>query len=277
MATVALVVVLALVAGVTWFLTRDADNDVASDNTEDRSTTESGISAVPETEAPESTSEPSEPSATPTESTPTTEPSDPPTTPSEGPLDVLAPYVNQQCEGQTLVMLASSGVPKDYESSIAAAAGRVPGTKYLRTDRSCGTFNQAIKGKPIYAAYIGPFASMEEACQEQYASRIVGAYVRTLDPDRLGRDICSCLDSPDSLPRLGISNASDGSYDVKTRVVDLQALLYNAGHNRDSIVTGYFQDLTRGMVRDFQRANGLRADGWVGPETWAELLRDGCP
>lgn len=45
---------------------------------------------------------------------------------------------------------------------------------------------------------------------------------------------------------------------------DLEFLGYNTGLQK---FDGVFADLTEGAVKLFQRFNGLKVDGWVGPKT----------
>ena len=238
----ALVVVVALVAGVgAWFALRDTGAD------------EPGGSDVPE-----ATREPTEPAG-------------------EDPLGVGAPLLNQPCEGQVLVVLASSGVPSTYVSDLTAETDDVPETKYLRTDQSCDAFYPDLDGQPIYAMYIGPFDSIQEACAERIAAGVPDAYVRTLESGRRKPDVCSCQDDPTELPRISVRNASDGSNDLQLRVADLQRLLGYAGYDVGTDDIGVFDPATQATVQDFQRDTGLRVDGWVGPLTWDALMSAGCP
>ena len=51
----------------------------------------------------------------------------------------------------------------------------------------------------------------------------------------------------------------------------LQALLKNQGYFNYDEITGYFGKITEDAVKSFQRANGLKADGIVGEQTWAKI------
>lgn len=56
------------------------------------------------------------------------------------------------------------------------------------------------------------------------------------------------------------------------RIKKIQTALQNAGFYRGKI-DGKFGPRTRGAVREFQRAKGLKVDGIVGPKTWEELRK----
>ncbi len=51
---------------------------------------------------------------------------------------------------------------------------------------------------------------------------------------------------------------------------DIQAALKNAGYYNGP-VDGKFGQLTASAIMEFQKANGLKADGKVGQQTWAKL------
>jgi hypothetical protein len=262
-ALIAAGIILAMVAAGAWIASRDGGG--ADD---------AGSPTVTSTdETPRDDTAPTESSPTTEGTTPddSEETSEPPT--GNGPLNVPAAFVNQQCRSQILVVLASSGSPAEYESTLGDAVDTVPNAKYLRTDESCSSFNQEIDGNPIYAAYIGPFRSIEEACRERYDSRMVGAYVRTLAADRETQDICSCRDGLDQLPVL--EPVENPSYDVQQRVADLQTLLIYAGYDLGNYDSGDFDTALQEVVRDFQRDNQLVADGRVDAQTWVTLL-DAC-
>lgn len=54
-------------------------------------------------------------------------------------------------------------------------------------------------------------------------------------------------------------------------VTDLQNLLNKYGYYNYGSITGYFGSVTRTAVINFQKANGLMADGVVGTNTWKKL------
>ena len=56
-----------------------------------------------------------------------------------------------------------------------------------------------------------------------------------------------------------------------SEVEELQALLQNQGFYNYEEITGYFGKITEDAVKSFQNANGLKADGIVGEQTWAKL------
>lgn len=57
-------------------------------------------------------------------------------------------------------------------------------------------------------------------------------------------------------------------------VSTLQARLRDLGYTTSDNVTGYYGAITKSAVAEFQRANGLYADGIAGPATRAKLFSD---
>ncbi|UCZ52965.1 peptidoglycan-binding protein [Bacillus shivajii] len=54
-------------------------------------------------------------------------------------------------------------------------------------------------------------------------------------------------------------------------VVELQEVLRDKGHFTFHTSTGFFGEITRSAVRDFQRSAGIQVDGIVGPQTFGAL------
>ncbi|ETP72021.1 putative peptidoglycan-binding domain-containing protein [Lachnospiraceae bacterium JC7] len=84
----------------------------------------------------------------------------------------------------------------------------------------------------------------------------------------LGPDTRTALDSPNAIPfamRLGEQSDS---------VKDLQQYLVKYGYLSSDKATGYFGELTKSAVANFQRRNGLTADGLAGAKT-ISLLHSG--
>lgn len=59
---------------------------------------------------------------------------------------------------------------------------------------------------------------------------------------------------------------------VKGKTKDIQSALRNAGFY-DGKIDGIKGEQTKKAIKDFQKANGLRDDGVVGPRTWELLSR----
>lgn len=245
--------VLLLVAGVggAWLLMRDSGDDTStaavdrddagSDATEDGA--EPGTTEAEPTEAPDSA--------------------------GLDPLGLGEEMVNQPCSGEYLVMLASTGTPKDYASTLSPALGLADDNHYLVTNGSCESFNQEVDGNPIYASYVGPFDDLADACSVRESLAYQGAYVRLLDAGRVTRSLCECAVM--ASPYLTVGSGAEESVVASYDVVDLQALLNLAGLNPDRVVDGYFTATTRRWVRDFQRAEGLVASGAADVDTWSAL------
>lgn len=246
--------VLLLVAGVggAWLLMRDSGDDTStaavdrddagSDATEDGA--EPGTTGTEPTEAPDSST-------------------------GLDPLGLGEEMVNQPCSGEYLVMLASTGTPKDYASTLSPALGLADDNHYLVTNGSCESFNQEVDGNPIYASYVGPFDDLADACSVRESLAYQGAYVRLLDAGRVTRSLCECAVM--ASPYLTVGSGAEESVVASYDVVDLQALLNLAGLNPDRVVDGYFTATTRRWVRDFQRAEGLVATGAADVDTWSAL------
>ncbi len=250
---------LLLVAGVggAWLLMRDTGDDT--------STTAAGRDDTGGETDGETDEGPGTPESEPTEA------------PEAGagldPLGLGEEMVNQPCSGEYLVMLASTGTPEDYASTLSPALGLADDNHYLVTNGSCESFNQEVDGNPIYASYVGPFEDLADACSVRESLAYEGAYVRLLDAGRVTRSLCECavMESPYLTVGSGAEESVVASYDV----VDLQALLNLAGQNPDRVVDGYFTATTRRWVRDFQRAEGLVATGAADVDTWS-ALRSWC-
>lgn len=262
---VALVVALALVAsgglgaGAVWLLgDRDETTRVA----------QTGSNPEPAPEVDQGDEVATE-SASPVETSPEPSPTDDAVA---DPLGLGSELVNQQCTGEYLVMLASSGDPTEWIPTLAPALRAAPDASYLVTDESCGSFVQDIDGQRIYAAYVGPFPDLEGACGALASTGVAGGYARHLDLAVTSRSVCSCLDTAQR-PRL--SRALDAEpivFERQLAVSDVQVLLDRAGLNTQRAYGGSFGPSTQGWVRELQRGAGLRASGVVDGATWAELL-----
>ncbi|MDP5284092.1 NlpC/P60 family protein [Shouchella clausii] len=64
--------------------------------------------------------------------------------------------------------------------------------------------------------------------------------------------------------------------DRNSQVTDLQNQLRSLGYFNQN-ATGYYGEVTRSAVREFQKNNGLSADGIAGPQTFAKLSNSPAP
>jgi len=79
------------------------------------------------------------------------------------------------------------------------------------------------------------------------------------------------------MEKRSVGSQEPASKEVKTQtrigtIKQVQRALKNAGFYKGS-VDGKMGPSTRKAIREFQKANGLKADGRVGKETWSELSK----
>jgi serine/threonine protein kinase len=93
-------------------------------------------------------------------------------------LGLAEPQRDLACDGRYIVLIGSAVTPGRYPTDVAALLGVAPGSHYLLTAGSCGLFaDRTSTGDLIYAVYLGPFDSLQEACS---ARTRPGAVVRRL-------------------------------------------------------------------------------------------------
>ncbi|MFT4188356.1 MAG: peptidoglycan-binding domain-containing protein [Aeromicrobium sp.] len=192
-------------------------------------------------------------------------------------LDLDMPFQNLSCAQEHIVLLASTDSPSAYEAVISEAGQAEPDASYLYTDESCSGIVQETGGRPLYAAYLGPFNSQAEACTAMRNTEALTSEVALLTRDRSqARPLCVCRESAESLPR--IDPGVGGSSALGHAVRELQDALRRAGHTA-SVVDGVSDAATVSLIKAYQAANDLPVDGWVGPVTWGALLDDPqvCP
>ncbi len=69
------------------------------------------------------------------------------------------------CDGSFVVVLRSATEPATYRQAIAEGIRSTPGAKYFRTFGKCASIRDTTtNGNEIYAVYLGPFTTVEEAC-----------------------------------------------------------------------------------------------------------------
>jgi len=200
---------------------------------------------------------------------------------SEDPLGLGYTFEDQPCSDSYIIVLASSGDPSLYESTLLPALSRQSDAgqdaKYLRTDESCSTFNQSGEaGDPIYAAYVGPYDDPAEACQTRMDTATTATYVKSLDGVGKGPYYCACAYDVSELPDLNTTTDAESAGERRFWVVELQHILFNEGMNPEKLVGGNFGSKTVSMVSTYQRDRGLSVTGSLDSDTWAQMQSDTC-
>ena len=92
--------------------------------------------------------------------------------------------------------------------------------------------------------------------------------ISVIEPDQ---NIAAEPIPPTAVPQIAEKPAAV-SLDKQSRNKDIQTALRKAGFYTGAI-DGKMGPKTKKAIMDFQKANGLKADGKVGPRTWAELAK----
>ncbi len=210
-----------------------------------------------------------------------TDPSGPgPGEPDPLPFAVDAPLVNQPCTGEVIVMLATAGVPANYEAKLGRAVAGVPDAKVLRAADSCEAFQRTHpeSGQPIYDAYIGPFTTVPDACRAIDGLDSATAWVRELANPSQERELCFCESSVQALPTLApVSDLT--SVSARRLVGQVQWALHLFDLIPKEAVFRSYGQLTPDLeqaVEEFQSRVLVEATGVIGQETWERLLDEFC-
>jgi len=96
------------------------------------------------------------------------------------------------------------------------------------------------------------------------------------EQEPLSMETLSALSTNQTVAEIKVSKSSDSSLPLppagpyKPDATQIQTALKNAGLYTGAI-DGKIGPLSRKAIIEFQKANGLQADGKVGPKTWAVL------
>lgn len=196
------------------------------------------------------------------------------------PFEVDADFVNQPCTGEVIVMLATAGVADNYASKLGNAVEGVPDAKVLRASDSCAAFQRTHpeSGQPIYNAYLGPFATVPEACQAIEGLDSATAWVRELANPSQERELCFCESSVDALPMIG-PDSDLTSLAVRRLIGQVQWGLYLFGLiPKEGVFQSYGQRTPDfvAALEDFQSQVLVEPDGVIAQETWERLLDEFC-
>ena len=199
----------------------------------------------------------------------------------DDPIGLGYAFEDQPCSDSYLVVLASSGDPSLYRSTLDPAlaaqssAGEDP--HYLRTDESCSTFNgTGADGDPIYAAYLGPYDDAQGACQARMDTTTPVTYVKSLDGGSKGPYHCTCAYDVSELPDLNTESDAESEGERRFWVVEVQKILFNQGKNPQQLIGGNFGPQTVSMLSAYQRDRDLEPTGAMDTDTWSQMQSDTC-
>lgn len=185
------------------------------------------------------------------------------------------PPSDGDCDGTYIVMLGA--VLDDSNAAQLQAQVRAdhPDAKMLKSSNDCYRF--ATSGAT--SMYLGPFGSLQEACDVRFqvpvGGRYVDAYLKRGGLDSGATSIsCLCPYRAADLPKLAMDDSiglNGGPY-----VAELQGALSRLDTYDRDVNDGDFESLTDEAVRHLQRASGLEDDGIVGVSTWDAVLDADC-
>lgn len=196
---------------------------------------------------------------------------DRPDVPTTGdPLHLGIPLVDQYCSGRSIMVV---GWGDERAPLAAAVADNTAGAvRYLRVADSCPTlYGREGAPAPEYAAYLGPFDDLAQACAERMSVEHKGDSVTRLHDGNQIHVQCVCELPTDTFPELSVGMPADPADGIWIRA--LQGLLDDIGRNPSHHVNGFYDQRTAEMVRQVQSASATAANGVVDQVMW-RILRD---
>ncbi len=201
----------------------------------------------------------------------TAQPERPPAATPENPLGVEnATLENVGCDG-SILMIVGYG---DTDRELQATASGYQGVRYLEKSKSCDTIYPGRSD--AYANYVGPFATMAEACK----ARMTPTHFK--DPIvRMNEDVedfvpCACVVPIASLPDLKRLRPEERTIESLMWTREYQRLLAKAGLLAEDGIDGKFNQRMEDVTRNLQAAGGDNPFGVVDVPTWSLAISKGC-
>ena len=191
--------------------------------------------------------------------------------PGSDPLGLGIGLTNLECTGESLLVIG-------FGDSAAALAGPVADNRespvrYLRTADSCNTLYGREKGPtPGYAAYVGPFGSIAEACELRLTVPHRGDQVTVLRAGNEQAVRCPCYVSAAIAPELTPGMAADAAATPWVRALQQMFVDIDEGEFPNWRITGVYDAKTVARIRDLQTQSGVPSTGVVDTVTW-QLVR----
>jgi len=190
------------------------------------------------------------------------------------PLHLGIPLVDQDCSGESLLVIGygNSGAPL----SSAVANSGTKGLRYLSSDASCETvLGPEEKPTPAYVVYRGPFDSRSEPCRIRMSGADTGSFVTVLRSGNQQLVKCPCELPSSEAPRLFLDMDADQSETLWIR--GLQSMFNDDDPKsfRRTAITGDYDQFTSDRVAAYQddAPGKVTERGTVDATTW-DLLTD---
>lgn len=190
---------------------------------------------------------------------------------AEDPLQLGVRQVDQECTGQTLLVVGRGQTAAQLEPFVADN----PTAQYLETAESCPTFFYAIRGDaPKYVLYLGPYADKRDACELRMTPDFDTKYVTRLVEGNANALKCPCLLSVDRAPvlRMGATDPTSATWTLA-----LEEMLKAIDLSPANGINRIYDEDTATQVRALQASKRLAPTGVVDKSTWLVLRKATCP
>ena len=202
---------------------------------------------------------------------------EPGTTAISDPLHLGIPLVDQDCSGESLLVIGYGDTVAPLSTALANSSQE--GLRYLGSEGSCATMlGPERKAAPAYVVYGGPYDNRREPCEIRMSGDESGSFVTVLRSGNQQLVKCPCEIPGSAAPRLFTGMRPDQSAALWIR--GLQAMFNDDDPTvfPHSAITGQYDQRTSDQVAAFQdRAPGKVTErGTVDEVTWGILTDRLC-
>jgi hypothetical protein len=203
--------------------------------------------------------------------------------PYADPLGLEIPYVDLDCTGEPVLVVALGDNAGALRSAIANSSAREE-LRYLDTKKSCTARWVAERSiaEPRWVAYLGP-GNSQELCTRRMTAEHRGDNVTFLKERSKHRAECLCEMGLEVAPVLSPGMVADAATVIWIR--ELQDMFATIDEDRgrteppaltESDVTGVYDRRTIARVEAYQRLQDAPVDGRMTTFLWKQLADSGC-
>jgi hypothetical protein len=189
--------------------------------------------------------------------------------PQPDPLGLGIPLVDQQCTGKSVLVTAWGTATNGLSPAVAEDPGH---TRYLDVTRSCrAAWKQRGTRSHGYVTYLGPYASVGNACEVRMTAVHHGDRVVELNAQATEPVQCLCHLDFAQMPELRPGMEADVRESIY--IYALQDLLGAMGLISPDHLTGVYDEQTVAAVRSFEGDRSTHnRPGIVDSTTWQSLV-----